>query len=45
MLTFVATFVAELAIGQTNSSDPQVVCVGYIGAYQVDYLENAGLEH
>ncbi len=42
LLTFVATFVAELAIGQTNSSDPQVVCVGYIGAYQVDYLENAG---
>ncbi len=29
-------------MAQTNSLDPQVVCVGYIGAYQVDYLENAG---
>ena len=29
-------------MAQTNGTDPQVVCVGYIGAYQVDYTENSG---
>jgi hypothetical protein len=42
LLTLVAIFATEQAIGQTNSTDPQVVCIGYVGAYQVDYLENSG---
>ena len=41
-LLLLAWFASGRVMAQTNGTDPQVVCVGYIGAYQVDYTENSG---
>jgi hypothetical protein len=43
IITLAAILAAAAVHAQTNSTDPQVVCIGYIGAYQVDYTENGGV--
>ena len=42
LLFMVALFATRSVMAQTDNTNPQIVCLGYIGAYQVDYLENTG---
>ena len=42
LTAFFVAVITQLSYSQTNPLDPQIVCFGFSGGYQVDYTENAG---